>query len=86
MLKEYGLYCKNDFAKFNELCLMIERDFPDFQKDELLTDVDGSKAQTYTKGTKEIVIVNDYDYECIVARANVDLTDFVSKIDTGFKY
>ena len=84
MIREYDLYCNNDFNRFNELCLMIEKDFPDFKKGKLLTDVDGSKAQTYTSGDKEIVIVNDYDYECIIARANINLTDFVKKLDTGF--
>jgi len=81
----YDLYYKNDNAKFFELCELIEKEFPEYHKYKLLHDVDGSLVQPYFMGDKQITIINGIDWGYIFARANIDLTKFVSNLDTGFQ-
>ena len=83
-MKMYDLYYKNDNAMFYELCSLVEKEFPGYDKDKLLIDVDGSLVQAYFQGDKQIVIINGIDWGYIFARANVDLSKFVSTLTTGF--
>lgn len=83
-MKMYDLYYKNDNAKFYELCSLVEKAFPEYDKYKLLQDVDGSLVQAYFCGEKQIVVINAIDWGYIFARANVDLSEFVSSLTTGF--
>lgn len=83
-MKMYDLYYKNDNAKFYELCGLVEKEFPQYDKYKLLTDVDGSLVQAYFQGDKQIVIINGIDWGYIFERSNVDLSEFVSSLSTGF--
>lgn len=62
--------------KFKEICEYLESLYPDYTKQELLTDVDYSLIQVYTKGEKKIIITNDADYDEITVRADIDLRNF----------
>ena len=83
-MKIYDLYYKNDNGKFYELCGLLENAFPEFKKQKKLIDVDGSLVQPYFDGERQIVLINGMDWGCIIARANVDLKEFVSTLDTGY--
>lgn len=83
-MRMYDLYYKNDNVKFYELCSLVEKEFPEYDKHKLLEDVDGSLVQAYFRGDKQIVIINGIDWGYIFARANVDLSEFVSNLNTEF--
>ena len=72
----YYLHLDNSVEKFKEICGAIERLYPDYTKHELLVDVDYSLIQIYTKDSNEIIIDNSAELELIVARTDIDLSDF----------
>ena len=80
----YNLYYKNDNDRFYEICRLLEKDYPEFEKQKELIDVDGSIVQAYFNGEKQIIVINGMDWDCIFARANINLKEFVSNLETGF--
>ena len=72
----YYLHKSYDTDKFYEICRAVEEIYKDYEKKQLLVDIDDSLIQTYTNGDKKIIIDNCAQSGLIKARANVDLSDF----------
>lgn len=69
-------YCvnpDNSPQKFMETCKIIEKEYPNAIKSELLIDVDGSTIQTYTEQGKDIDIYDDYDIGSVYIQSELDL-------------
>lgn len=70
---DVNIFHNNSAEKFKAACAIIEDKFPDFEKERLLIDVDGSTIQAYKKGNDEIVIYDDYDIGAVFAESDVDI-------------
>ena len=71
---DYTIYPDNNFEVFKETCRKIEISYPDYKKNEILIDVDGSYLQIYEKDKKEIVVYEDYDVGAIYVKSDIDLS------------
>ena len=72
----YYFHRDYDINKFNEICRFFETQFLEYKKEEMLIDIDDSMIQPYTNGDKIIYVVNCAQSGMILARTNVDLSDF----------
>lgn len=72
----YFLHKGYDIDKFKEICKSVEKLYPNFNKQPLLTDVDDSLIQVYSHNNLEIVITNSAELDLIKAVTNVDLSEF----------
>ena len=82
-MTEYWLYPKDDEEKFFEICADFEKEYPMFNKEELLVDpLDDQLIQAYNYQDKKVIITLErlWFYE-IIARSDIDLTNFARKHD-----
>lgn len=70
---DYTISRENSPAKFKEACAKIEAALPEFQKQKLLVDVDGSTIQIYNNDSHKIVIYDDYDIGAVFVKSSVSL-------------
>ena len=72
----YFLHRGYNIEKFREICKAIEREYPYFEKQVLLTDVDDSLVQVYSYKDSKIIITNSAELDLIKAVSNIDLSEF----------
>ena len=77
--KEYPYSYKiahfNDSVSFTNACLLIEKEYPEIEKKELIVDPDASAYQFYYFGDKEIRVIDDYDEGKVWIDSETDLND-----------
>ena len=78
---DYTIYPDNSPQKFKSACLAIESTFPQFGKEKLLVDVDGSTIQVYTFKEEEIAIYDDYDVGAVYVLSDVDVSAVIRKLE-----
>ncbi|MBQ8209429.1 MAG: hypothetical protein IJZ35_02460 [Clostridia bacterium] len=85
-MNEFWLYPEDDEEIFFEICKDFETQYPQFQKTRLLRDVDDSLVQPYAFKNKEVIIILErcWFYE-IMARTNIDLTEFSDNWNKKYK-
>lgn len=66
----------NDKA-FKSACSAIEAKLKGIEKEDLLTDVDGTQIQIYNTQDGKIKVFNDYDVDAVYADSEVNLTDIL---------
>ncbi|MCR5341952.1 MAG: hypothetical protein K6E70_01130 [Butyrivibrio sp.] len=71
---------ENSPDKFRSACSIIESAFPDFIKEDLLIDVDGTTIQAYSHNGKEIIIYDDYDIGAVFAESDFPLEGMFSEL------
>jgi hypothetical protein len=70
---DISIYPDNSPREFKSACEKIEQAFPEFRKERLLVDVDGSTIQAYTREDQEIVVYDCYDVGAVFALSDVDI-------------
>ncbi len=75
----YRIYRDNSPEIFKKHTRIIQNAFPDFDKRELLIDVDGSTYQEFEKDGKEIVLFDDYDIGAVFVDSDVDMSKIYKK-------
>ena len=64
-----------DEAKFRAACRTIASGFPEFKKDPVLIDVDGSELQRFRNGDKVIEVNNDCEVYALYIDSDIDLSE-----------
>ena len=64
-------------AEFNRACTAIESNLKIIEKDDLITDVDGTQIQIYNTNDGKIKVFNDYEVDAVYADSEVNLTDIL---------
>ena len=79
-MNDFWIYPEDDEKIFFEICKDFEEQYPEFQKSRLLRDVDDSLVQVYEFKKKKVVIILErcWFFE-IMARTNIDLSEFSKK-------
>ena len=75
---DYTIFPDNSPNEFKKACSKIESAFPNFKKNKLLIDVDGSTIQTYTKDNKDIDVYDDYDVGAVFVKSEINLDKIFS--------
>ena len=71
----YTISAEADEAAFQKACGRVARYLPDWNKNALLTDVDGSLIQTYHKDDRTVDVFNDYEIDAVFVDAEIRLDD-----------
>ena len=74
---DYNIWTENSPQKFKNICKIIEIEFPNIEKEELLIDVDGSTIQTYRQHGKTINVFDDYDIGAVFVKSEIDLNEIL---------
>ena len=61
---------------FQKQCAVIEKHISPFEKDALLTDVDGTMIQKYRHDDVQIKVVNDVVTDTVYVESNKDIKNF----------
>lgn len=74
---EYSICSQADEDVFKRQCSALEKKFSkSLVKDNFLTDVDGSKIQTYTLNGKKVkVVMSNYENEVYIS-SEIDLKEY----------
>ncbi len=59
---------------FKRACSAIESKLKGVEKEELLTDIDGTQIQIYNTKDGKIKVYNDYEVDAVYADSEVNLT------------
>ncbi|MBQ3136434.1 MAG: hypothetical protein IJB74_03025 [Clostridia bacterium] len=79
-MKEYLLYPEASLRIFSEACAFFKKQYPFFEKKQLLEDVDGSLLQYYTLTDFKVIIILDLDWESeIIIKTDIALDGFIKK-------
>ena len=70
---DYTINPENSPVKFKEACKKIDVNFPEFVKEQLLVDVDGSTIQLYVHENKNVAVYDDYDVGAVYVQSEIDL-------------
>jgi hypothetical protein len=62
---------------FKRACSAIESKLKGIEKDDLITDVDGTQIQIYNTKDGKIKVFNDYEVDAVYADSEVDLTEIL---------
>lgn len=62
---------------FKNACSAIESKLKGIEKDDLITDVDGTQIQIYNTADGKIKVFNDYEVDAVYVDSEVDLTDIL---------
>ncbi len=76
---EYTVATENSPEMFRKACRIIESELRKAQKDDILTDVDGSTIQLYRIDGKEIAVYDDYDIGAVFVESDIDLGKMFGK-------
>lgn len=58
----------------------IEQRWPEFRKERLLIDVDGTVLQIYYQGQNEVVVYNDVEVGAVYIESDIDLDDLFGNL------
>lgn len=73
---EYNICNQADEAIFEKQCLALEKNIPGLIKEDLLTDVDGSKVQKYNFNGSEVTVCNSYYLDEVYIESDIDLEQY----------
>ena len=76
----YTLSMKVDETKFREACRIISEKYPEFNKEQILIDVDGSELQRFRNGNRIIEINNDCEVYALYVDSDIDLSEHFKDI------
>lgn len=65
---------------FIDTCQKIEQRWPEFRKERLLIDVDGTVLQIYYQGQNEVVVYNDVEVGAVYIESDIDLDDLFGNL------
>ena len=71
----YSIHKNADEEKFNRVCNKIESTVEGLQKEEAITDVDGSAIQIYKKDGRSIKVFNDYEIDAVYIDSEINIDD-----------
>lgn len=71
----YTLSMNVDEAKFQDACRIVSENYPEFTKDQILIDVDGSELQRFRNGNRIIEINNDCEVYALYIDSDIDLSE-----------
>ena len=80
---DYTICPDNNPKEFKGVCAIIGRAISDFQKKDLLIDVDGSTIQVFEYDGLIIVVYDDYDEGAVYVKSDIDLKDILTKRALG---
>lgn len=75
-LFEYDICNQFDEDIFEKQCLALEKNIPKLIKQDLLTDVDGSKIQSYSVEEDKISVHNDYYLNEVYIKSDIKLEQY----------
>lgn len=73
---EYNICNQANEDIFAKQCLALEKKINNLEKLELLTDVDGSKIQSYRLENKNIKVFNSNDVDAVYIKSEIELTKY----------
>ena len=73
----YNISKTASIKAFKNACAAIESRMEGIQKEELLTDCDGSQVQIYNTKDGKIKVYNDYEVDAVYADSEVNLSDIL---------
>ncbi len=73
---EYNICNQADETIFEKQCLALEKNIPGLIKEDLLTDVDGSKTQKYSLNGSEITVCNSYYLDEVNIKSDIELEQY----------
>ena len=75
---KYNVLKYADSEIFNSVCRKIENAVEALQKEDVITDVDGSAIQIYKKDGKTIKVYNDYEVDAVYIDSEIEIDDIVA--------
>ncbi|MBQ2700811.1 MAG: hypothetical protein IJF65_06590 [Clostridia bacterium] len=78
---EYLVNTRANQEWFDMACKAVEKTRKDIQNKESITDVDGSEIMVYTVTQGEIAVYNDYYFDEVYIKADVELRLGALEID-----
>lgn len=76
----YLISLSNNPILFKKVCQSIENHFnKNINNKEFLVDVDGSTIQVFIIGEKEVIIYDDYDYQEVYIKTDIELDSFLDE-------
>lgn len=73
----YNISKTASIKAFKNACSAIEAGLKGIQKEELLTDADGSQIQIYETDDGKIKVYNDYEVDAVYIDSEVNLSDLL---------
>lgn len=74
---DYNICSQADYIIFEKQCFALEKNIPNIEKSNLLTDVDGSKIQFYKINGSTIKVYIDYDIDAVYVESEIELTQYL---------
>ena len=72
----YDIFAKANEDEFKKACKVIENEYKDIEKEDILEDVDGSSIQIYNTVGGKIKVFNDLEVDAVYIDSDVQLKCF----------
>lgn len=73
----YNISKNAEQKAFSNTCALIEAEFKDIKKENLLKDVDGTQIQIYNTPEGKIKVFNDYEVDAVYVDSEINLNKII---------
>ena len=73
----YNISKNAEQKAFSNACALIEAEFKDIKKENLLEDVDGTQIQIYNTPEGKIKVFNDYEVDAVYVDSEINLNKII---------